>query len=173
MTFTIVPDSLFSSGPRSDNGPAPYAWSAYRALDHSHFQRSAETRRELDDWFSRLPPKAATQIGGRFRDDNDVVHLGAFLELYVHELGLRMGAEVDIDVGNDEADSRRPGFLLRWGDWRSASRPPRSPETMSTLRATSTTSTSSTTRSTPSPRRGSSSASRCSSEESQHPHAGG
>ena len=111
-----IPGSLFSLGPRPDNGPAPYAWSAYRVLDRSHFQRSAEVRRELDDWFSRLPPKAAVQIAARFRDDNDIVHLGAFLELYVHELGLRMGAKIDIDVGNDEADKRRPDFLLSWGD---------------------------------------------------------
>jgi len=111
-----IAGSLFSPGPRPDNGPAPYAWSAYRVLDRSHFQWSAEVRRELDDWFSRLPPKAAVQIAERFRDDNDIVHLGAFLELYVHELGLRMGAKVDIDVGNDEADRRRPDFLLSWGD---------------------------------------------------------
>lgn len=117
MASTIAPVSLFSSGPRPDTGPAPYAWSAYRMLDRSHFQRSAETRRELDDWFSRLPPKAAAQIAERFRkDNNDIDHLGAFLELYVHELGLRMGAEVDIDVGNDETDDRRPDFLMRWGD---------------------------------------------------------
>lgn len=110
----MVTISLFSSGPRPDNGPPPYAWSAYQVLDRSHFHSAAETRRELDDWFSRLPPTAAAQIAERFRDDNDTVHLGAFLELYVHELGLRMGAEVDIDVGNDEADNRRPDFLLRW-----------------------------------------------------------
>lgn len=115
MASTIVPVSLFSSGPRPDTGPAPYAWSAYRVLDRSHFQRSAETRRELDSWFSRLPPTAAAQIAERFRDDDDIVHLGAFLELYVHELGLRIGADVEIDVGNDEADDRRPDFLLRWG----------------------------------------------------------
>ncbi len=114
MASRIVPVSLFSCGPRPDNGPAPYAWSAYRVLDRSHFQRSAETRRELDEWFSRLPPKAAVQVAERFRDDDDVVHLGAFLELYVHELGLRMGAKVEVDVGNDETDKRRPDFLLRW-----------------------------------------------------------
>lgn len=83
-------------------------------LDRSHFQRCAETRRELDDWFSRLELKAAAQIAERFRDDDDVVHLGAFLELYLHELALHMGAEVDIDVGKDEGDNRRPDFLLRW-----------------------------------------------------------
>lgn len=105
---------MFSSGPRPDNGPAAYAWSAYRVLDRSHFTRAAEVRRELDDWFSRLPPKAAAQIAERFRHDDDAHHLGAFLELYVHELGLRMGAAVDIDIGNDEGGQRRPDFLFRW-----------------------------------------------------------
>lgn len=93
----------------------PYAWRAYRCLDRSPFARNAEVRRELDAWFSRLPPKAAAQIAQRFHSDDDSEHLGAFLELYVHEVGLRMGAEVDIDVGNDDTDERRPDFLLRWG----------------------------------------------------------
>jgi hypothetical protein len=116
MTSTSVPTSLFSPGARPDNGPPPYAWRGYRVLDRCRFERSAEVRRELDDWFSRLPPKAAAQIAERFRDRDDSVHLGAFLELYLHEAGKRLGAEVDIDVGNDEADERRPDFLLRWGD---------------------------------------------------------
>lgn len=84
-------------------------------LDRSRFQFAAETRLELDNWFSRLPPKAAAQVSERFRDDNDTVHLGAFLELYVHELALRMGARVKIDIGDDEADRRQPDFLLSWG----------------------------------------------------------
>ena len=116
MASSDVAQSLFSGGSRPDNGPMPYAWRAYRCLDRSHFVRDAEVRRELDAWSSRLPPKAAAQIAQRFQSDDDTEHLGAFLELYVHEVGLRMGAEVDIDVGNDEADERRPDFLLRWGD---------------------------------------------------------
>lgn len=113
---TSAPSSLFSAGARPDNGPPPYAWRAYRVLDRSRFAHSAEVRRELDDWYSRLPPEAAAQIAERFRSNDDTVHLGALLELYLHELGLRLGAEVDIDVGNDAGDERRPDFLLRWGD---------------------------------------------------------
>jgi hypothetical protein len=112
MTSISAPTSLFSHGPRPDNGPAPYRRNAYDLLDLAHRPYATEVRRELDDWFSRLPPRAAAQISKRFRSPVEVVHRGAFFELYLHELGLRLGAEVDIDVGNDDADYRRPDLLF-------------------------------------------------------------
>jgi hypothetical protein len=109
----VIPSSLFSPGQREDNGPPPYTRSAYQLLDRAHHPFATEVRRELDAWFSRLPPIAAAQIAERFRSEDEAVHLGAFLEMYVHELALHMGADVDIDVGRDQGDTRRPDFLLR------------------------------------------------------------
>jgi hypothetical protein len=108
--------SLFSPGQREDSGPPPYARSAYQLLNRAHRPFATEVRRELDSWFSRLPPLAAVQIAERFRSEDEAVHLGAFLEIYVHELALRMSANVVIDVGHDHDDARRPDFLLRCND---------------------------------------------------------
>jgi hypothetical protein len=66
----------------------------------------------LDAWWSELPPAAAAQVRDRFTDHNDIVHRGAFLELYLHTLGRVMGFDVDIDVGNDADGQRRPDLLL-------------------------------------------------------------
>jgi hypothetical protein len=73
-------------------------------------------RRTLDGWFVRLPSGARAQIRDRFASSKDVVHKGAFWELYLHEVFLRLGFEVDVDIGRDDIGGRRPDFLLRKDD---------------------------------------------------------
>lgn len=107
--------SLFSSGPRPDLGPAPYAISEYAALDRNPHAAAERTRQLLDKWCAELPPAAAAQIRERFTSKDDIVHRGAFLELYLHALTRAMGFDVDIDVGNDANGLRRPDLLLRSG----------------------------------------------------------
>jgi hypothetical protein len=94
-------------------GPAPYAIGEYEALDRSADLACGRARRMLDEWCARLPEVAAAQVRERFADKRDIVHLGALLELYLHELGCAMGYGVDIDVGNDANGQRRPDLLLR------------------------------------------------------------
>jgi hypothetical protein len=60
--------------------------------------------------------RACSHTAQRFRSADEVVHRGAFVELYLHELVLRLGATVDIDVGNDHDDDRRPDLLLTVGE---------------------------------------------------------
>lgn len=73
-------------------------------------------RTTLDSWFVRLPADARPQIRERFASDNGIVHLGAFWELYLHEAFLRLGFTVDVDIGNDDGEGRRPDFLLQRDD---------------------------------------------------------
>ncbi len=111
-----VAPSLFSSGPRSDLGPAPYAISEYHALDRNPHAAAERTRQLLDQWCADLPAAAAAQIRERFADPKDIVHRGAFLELYLHRLGGALGYHVDNDIGNDANGRRRPDMLWRSGD---------------------------------------------------------
>lgn len=110
------PPSLFTSAAREDHGPAPYTRGAYELLDRGHRPISAEVRRLLDQWYQRLPAYAAPQIRQRFVSGRDSEHLGAFFELYLYELAHRLGAIVDIDVGRDELDRRRPDLLIECED---------------------------------------------------------
>lgn len=105
--------SLFSAEPRRDDGPAPYAQRAYGLLDRSALPSSARVRRELDLWYARLPEAAARSIKQRFVSTNDTVHLGAFFEIYLHELALRLCDDVDLDVGRDRTASKRPDLSIR------------------------------------------------------------
>lgn len=107
--------SLFSSGPRPDRGPAPYAISEYAALDRNPHSAAERIRALLDEWWAELPPAAAAQVRERFGDQQDIKHRGAFLELYLHRLGLALGYEVDNDIGNDANGRRRPDLLWRSG----------------------------------------------------------
>ena len=69
----------------------------------------------LDAWWAELPAAAAAQIRERFTSRDDIVHRGACLELYLYALTRVMGFDVDIDVGNDANELRRPDLLLRSG----------------------------------------------------------
>lgn len=70
-------------------------------------------RTTLDSWFVRLPADARLQIRERFTSDDGIVHLGAFWELYLHEAFLRLGFSVDVDIGRDAGEGRRPDFRLQ------------------------------------------------------------
>ena len=70
----------------------------------------------LDQWFARLPAHAQPQIRERFASDAEIVHLGALWELYLHEAFLRLGFDVDLDVGRDGEARRRPDLLVRRGE---------------------------------------------------------
>lgn len=109
--------SLFSLGPRTDTGAAPYQASAYETLDQHHGQSAARLRAELDRWWRDLPELAAAQIRERFRQRAFGDYLGAFFELYLHRLFSQLGHAVDIDVGNDRDETRRPDFLLDEALW--------------------------------------------------------
>jgi hypothetical protein len=51
----------------------------------------------MNDWFTRWPVDAKADLRGRFQDDNPHQSIGAFWELYLHELHLRLGFQLERD----------------------------------------------------------------------------
>src|SRR5947209_1466108 len=107
--------SLFRAGPRDRQGPRGHTESEYAFLDDSAREPIVRIRSVLDDWYGRLPIAARASIRNRFSAAALGHHLGALLELYLHEAFLRLDYELDLDIGREDAAHRRPDFLLAQG----------------------------------------------------------
>ncbi|HEX8101260.1 MAG TPA: hypothetical protein VF533_01475 [Solirubrobacteraceae bacterium] len=67
----------------------------------------------MDEWFSHLHADAQKSIWPRFRSPRRDAHLGAFHELYEHEVAVRGNYdEVDCDIGREDPQHLRPDLLL-------------------------------------------------------------
>lgn len=64
----------------------------------------------LEDWFNRYPAVDQHRLAGQFRSTLDSHHQSAFFELFLHELLLRLGFEVEIhpEIGRPT----HPDFLV-------------------------------------------------------------
>jgi hypothetical protein len=87
--------TLFDDFPRLDKGPSDRSESTFEYLNRSARSDVALIRDLLEDWFSRLPPNAQPELHARFRSADDRQYLGAFFELYLHQLFLRLGMTVE------------------------------------------------------------------------------
>jgi hypothetical protein len=116
MTRAAEPTTLFSCGSRPADPSLPSTASAYARLDCDPADAGDRLRRTLEGWFGRLPVHARPSLGAAFRRSRLPDHLGAFWELYVHELALRLAYDVDVDIGREDPGWRRPDFLLRRDD---------------------------------------------------------
>ena len=104
---------LFDQKPRKYMGPGRYSESYYKYLDRSARKACEHIRLLLNDWHSHFPADSQKKLEDRFRSpDDDFVFLSAFVELYLHELLLRLGFEVDIEPEIDGV-SGRPDFLVK------------------------------------------------------------
>lgn len=104
--------TLFSTGAREVSRSLPASASAYHRLDQTGGAFYDELRETLDEWFGRLPAPARAVIGAAFRRPALGDHLGAFWEIYVHELASRLDWEVEVDIGCEDPEQQRPDFLL-------------------------------------------------------------
>jgi len=97
---------------RSDTAPGSYSEPDFEYINRSGRFAAGAIRVLLEDWFSRYPKQSKDELRSRFRSRDNVQHLSAFFELYVHELLLVQGYEVEVhpELG---ATSRRPDFLAR------------------------------------------------------------
>jgi hypothetical protein len=105
-------ESLFSPGVRTRTRPQAYSESEYAFLNDCAWLACERARSELDEWYLRLPEHARASIRTRFRNTSRGHHLGALIELYLHESFRRLGFEIDLDVGRENARRPRPDFLL-------------------------------------------------------------
>lgn len=103
---------LFDSIERSDDSPAEYAEPAFRFLNRSARPVCDQIRKVLGDWFSSYPLEGQSDLYGRFRSDNNVQHRGAFFELLLHGLLIRLGCNVQLHPELGKSNERRPDFLV-------------------------------------------------------------
>lgn len=108
----MVAGSLFSVGERTRLDAMRHSESEYAFLDRSAREPAVRVREVLDSWYQCLPVPARASIRNRFCSDDLGHHRGALMELYVHEAAHRLGLQIDIDVGSEDAARRRPDFML-------------------------------------------------------------
>jgi hypothetical protein len=85
---------LFDDFSRTYLTPGGYNESSFDYLNRSASEPICKIRRVLEDWFSRYPADHQLELSRRFRarDEFD----SAFFELWLHELMLRLGCEVEV-----------------------------------------------------------------------------
>ena len=106
--------TLFDDIARTDGSPAPRAESAFGFLKRVDRPYFAAVRNLLEDWFTRFPADARKDLQRRFRSDDGAEHLAAFWELYLHEVHLRLGFQLERDP-QVPGTRKRPDFLVRGG----------------------------------------------------------
>jgi hypothetical protein len=65
----------------------------------------------LETWFRSYPDSAKQELRGRFHSRKDSDHLGAFFELYLHELLCSMGFDVQVHPDLSSGRKTHPDFL--------------------------------------------------------------
>jgi len=101
---------LFDQIHRQDKRPQEYSQSIYEYINLSALKPYKHIRSLLKDWFSHFPVKHQNDLEARFRSSDDYEFLSAFFELYIHELLIRLGFELEIHP-YIERKSTHPDFL--------------------------------------------------------------
>lgn len=89
----------------------------YAYLDRTSRSPFVHVRETLQEWFDRYPAPHAHELATRIQTDDDTQFDGAFFELYLHELMVRLGFEVEVHPDSpDLATDRAPDFFCRASD---------------------------------------------------------
>jgi len=97
---------------RADTSPGSYSEPDFDYLNRSARVAAQAIRALLEDWFARYPNPSKAELRASFRSKDNVQHLSAFFELYVHELLLVHGYRLEVHP-ELERTSKRPDFLAR------------------------------------------------------------
>jgi hypothetical protein len=97
---------------RSDIAPGGYSEPDFEYLNRSGRFAAGAIRVLLEDWFSRYPKQSKDELRASFRSRDDVQHRSAFFELYIHELLLVHGYQVEVHPKLGKT-TKRPDFLAR------------------------------------------------------------
>ena len=89
-------------------GPKP----AFDFVNHNPWRDTSDIRRTCESWFQRYPVEHQAELRERFRSRDDDQHSGAFFELLLHELFLRLGCSVDV---NPNLSGLTPDFRVTQG----------------------------------------------------------
>lgn len=102
---------LFPQENRTSLDSANHAERLYDYLNRSGRPEMGRIRDLLEDWFQRYPGEHQNELRAAFPDKFE----SCFFELYLHELLLRLGCEIEIHP-EMKSTARRPDFLVRQPD---------------------------------------------------------
>ncbi len=103
---------VFDDIERNELGPRPYAQPDFIYLNRSARPGVEAIRAAFEDWFLRYPNEDRAELRARLRSEDNYQHRSAFFELFLHEMLLRLGCNVQVHpqiVGTP----RRPDFYLQ------------------------------------------------------------
>jgi hypothetical protein len=103
---------LFDGFVRSDPWPKREGESGFDFMNRVDTAYWADVRRLLEDWFARYPDAHRSELRDAYRSRLSGQHLGSWWELYVHELFVRLGFDVEVHPSL-EGTRRRPDFRIR------------------------------------------------------------
>ena len=92
--MTIHPP-LFDDTKRTDARQQQIKESIFACLNRSARREIIEICGRLESWYERFPVEARDDLRGRFRGD-DHAHRGAFFELLIHEVLIRLDCIVEV-----------------------------------------------------------------------------
>jgi len=104
--------SVFDDSERDDLGPRLYAQPDFNYLNASARPGVQAIRQAIETWFVRYPNGHRAELRSRLRSEDNYQHRSAFFELFLHELLLKLGCNVEVHpqiVGV----ARRPDFRVR------------------------------------------------------------
>jgi hypothetical protein len=102
---------LFQDFERTEPPPGTRSESLFHFLNRVTGPDWEAVRAVMNDWFTRWPVDAQADLRGRFQDDNPHQSIGAFWELYLHELHLRLGFQLERDP-DVPGTTKHPDFLV-------------------------------------------------------------
>jgi hypothetical protein len=101
---------LFDQVERTEKETASFSEPEYDCLNRIPRKDYELVRNILEDWFNRYPDKYKAELRSRFRAGNEN-YRSAFYELYVHELLVRFGYDVEVHP-YIKGKSTHPEFLV-------------------------------------------------------------
>lgn len=105
--------SLFDDVARPPLGPKGQPGSAGYQLNQYEWDGAAAVRAHLERWYSNFPYDERKNLRGRLLSPDDHDHDGAFFELFLHELLLKL--EFEVTVPPEVPGQTRPDFLSKAG----------------------------------------------------------
>jgi len=107
--------TLFDIGTRTEMRFKGHNEPEFTYLNQSARPSVCALRAMLEEWFQHFPRTSQPDLRSRFRDSSNNQHSGAFFELYVHELLIRLGYTVIVHPILADV-STHPDFLARHVD---------------------------------------------------------
>lgn len=99
---------VFDDFVRTDESPYGYTEDRFQFYNRSARPAYQQIRGTIESWFSRYPAAEQSDMLRRLKVDFP----SAFFELFLHELLLRLGCNVEVHPDPGTGSSRRPDFLV-------------------------------------------------------------